>query len=93
VANIIDGSAQLSIGILLSVSSFRAQRTAYTLKPTPKTVAWGYYDAKTPPVLRFKSGDAAEIQTLITNSPMRMEDAGLPPGQVEQSLRVALRFS
>jgi len=33
-----------------------AQAT-YTLKPTPKTVAWGYYDAKTPPVLRVKSGD------------------------------------
>ena len=23
----------------------------YKLKPTPKTVAWGYYDASTPPVL------------------------------------------
>jgi hypothetical protein len=31
----------------------------YTLKPTPKTVAWGYYDAKAAaPVLRAKSGDA-----------------------------------
>jgi len=28
-----------------------------------------------------------EIQTLITNSPKRLEDAGLPPDQVEQSLR------
>src|SRR5260370_14115404 len=28
-----------------------------------------------------------EIQTLITNSPKRLEDAGLPPEQVEQSLR------
>ncbi|PYT66808.1 MAG: acetamidase, partial [Acidobacteria bacterium] len=44
----------------------RAQaQAAYTLKPTPKTVAWGYYDAKTPPVLRIKSGDTVEIQTLI----------------------------
>src|SRR5437762_7401519 len=62
-------------------------QTTYTLKPTPKTVAWGYYDAKTPPVLRVKSGDTVEIQTLITNSPKRLEDAGLPPDQVEQSLR------
>ncbi len=30
-----------------------AQAT-YTLKPTPKTVAWGYYDAKAAPVLRVK---------------------------------------
>jgi acetamidase/formamidase len=50
-------------------------------------VAWGYYDAKTPPVLRVKSGDTVEIQTLITNSPKRLEEAGLPPDQVEQSLR------
>src|SRR5712664_373891 len=64
----------------------RAQAT-YTLKPTPKTVAWGYYDAKAAPVLRVKSGDTVEIQTLITNSPKRLEDAGLPPEQVEQSLR------
>ena len=34
------------------------------LKPTPKTVAWGYYDAATPPVMRIKSGDTVEVQTL-----------------------------
>ncbi len=38
-------------------------------------------------MLRVKSGDTVEIQTLITNSPKRLEDAGLPPEQVEQSLR------
>src|SRR5712664_2566016 len=66
----------------------KAQPSAtHTLKPTPKTVAWGYYDAKAAPVLRVKSGDTVEIQTLITNSPKRLEDAGLPPDQVEQSLR------
>jgi acetamidase/formamidase len=58
-----------------------------TLKPTPKTVAVGYYDAKAAPVLRVKSGDTVEIQTLITSNPKRLEDAGLPADQVEQSLR------
>src|SRR6202023_2759025 len=48
---------------------------------------WGYYDAKTPPVLRVRPGDTVEIQTLITSSPKRLEDAGVPPDQVEQSLR------
>src|SRR5881227_717757 len=57
------------------------------LKPTPKTVAWGYYDASAPPVLRVKSGDTVEIQTLITSSPKRLEGAGVAPEQVEQSLR------
>jgi acetamidase/formamidase len=59
----------------------------YKLKPTPKTVAWGYYDASTPPVLRLKSGETVEVQTLITSSPARLEGAGVPPAQVEQSLR------
>jgi acetamidase/formamidase len=64
-----------------------SQQATYTLKPTPKTIAYGYYDAKTLPVLRIKSGDTVEIQTLITATPKRLEDAGVPPDQVEQSLR------
>ena len=59
----------------------------YHLKPSPKTVAWGYYDAATVPILHIKSGDTVEIQTLITNSPARLEGAGVAPEQVEQSLR------
>jgi len=59
----------------------------FTLKVTPKTVVYGYYDAKTPPVLRVKSGDTVDIETLITSSPKELEDAGVPPAQVEQSLR------
>src|SRR5436190_1301798 len=64
-----------------------AQESTYQLKPTPKTVAWGYYDASTPPVLRIKSGDTVEVQTLITSSPTRLEGAGVKPADVEQSLR------
>jgi acetamidase/formamidase len=71
---------------LLGVSDANAQAT-HTLKATPKTVAWGYYDAKAAPVLRVKPGDTVEIQTLITNSPKRLEEAGVPLDQVEQSLR------
>ncbi len=61
--------------------------TTHELKAGPKTVAWGHYDAKTPPVLRIKSGDTVEFQTLITSSPTRLEGAGVAPDQVEQSLR------
>ncbi len=57
------------------------------LEPTPRTVAWGYYDASAPPVLRIASGDTLEVHTLITSSPPRLEAAGVPPGQVEQALR------
>ncbi|HZQ91643.1 MAG TPA: acetamidase/formamidase family protein [Terriglobales bacterium] len=57
------------------------------LAATPKTVAWGYYDAAAPPVLRVKSGDAVEFETLITSSPTRLEAAGVAPSDVQQSLR------
>ena len=81
----------LLLGLLFSWRPLSAQQATapvtHTLKPTPKTIAWGYYDAKTPPVLRVKPGDTVEIQTLITSSPKRLEDAGVPPDQVEQSLR------
>src|SRR3989475_7905998 len=72
--------------LLLLALTASAQQT-YQLKPTPKTVAWGYYDASTPPVLRIKSGDTVEVQTLITSSPTRLEGAGVKPEDVEQSLR------
>jgi len=58
----------------------------YTLKATPKTVAWGYYDAAAPPVLRIHSGDTVVFETLITSTPPRLEKAGVPPDQVQQSL-------
>lgn len=61
----------ISVGygtIILASSLFAKQantQAADTLKPTPKTVAWGYYDAKAAPVLRVKSGNTVEIQTPV----------------------------
>src|ERR1700691_2686709 len=63
------------------------QQATYKLKATPKTIAWGYYAASTPPALRIRSGDSVEIDTLITNSPARLEAAGVPPADVEPALR------
>lgn len=59
----------------------------FKLPATPKTVAWGYYDAATAPALRIRSGDTVVFDTLITNSPTGLEKAGLPADQVQQSLR------
>jgi acetamidase/formamidase len=73
--------------LVLAFTTQAQQPATYQLKPTPKTVAWGYYDASTPPVLRIKSGDTVEVQTLITSSPTRLEGAGVKPADVEQSLR------
>lgn len=63
------------------------QHATYQLKPTPRTVTWGYYSATAAPVLRIHSGDTVDIQTLLTSSPTRLAAAGVPADQIEQSLR------
>jgi len=71
--------------VLVSVSANAQQprgQTTHSLKPTPQTIAWGYYDASTPPALRVQSGDTVEIQTLLAGVvPAQLEAAGLPPAR------------
>ncbi len=57
------------------------------LQATPGTVAYGYYDAAAPPVMRIQSGDRVRVHTLITSTPQRLEAAGVPKEQIEASLR------
>jgi acetamidase/formamidase len=59
----------------------------HRLMASPKTVAWGYYDAAATPVLRVKSGEFVEVSTMLTNSPRRLEAAGVKPADVEPELR------
>lgn len=68
-------------------TSAQTTGTKHVLKPTPTTVAWGYYAATAPPVLRIKSGDTVEVDTLITSTPPRLEGAGVKPDQIEPALR------
>src|ERR1700688_1340696 len=74
-------------GPLRAQQSARPTGDNYQLKPSPRTVAWGYYDAKTPPALRIRSGDTVEIQTLVTASRERFESAGLWPDRVDPAWR------
>lgn len=59
----------------------------HRLEATPQTVAYGYYDAAAPPVLRIASGDILDVDTLLTNVPDRLEAAGVAPNQIQASLR------
>ena len=63
------------------------QAATYDLPATPKTVAWGHYQAGTQPALTIKSGDTVVIHTLLTNSPAGLEQAGVAPADVEPALR------
>ena len=78
------------IGLLLVLApavTLAQKPKVHKLPATPETVAWGYYSALAKPALSIASGDIIEVETLLTNSPTRLESAGLPAGEVEASLR------
>ncbi|HWZ29513.1 MAG TPA: acetamidase/formamidase family protein [Gemmatimonadales bacterium] len=50
-------------------------------------MAWGYYWAGAKPVLTVASGDTVDVETLLTSTPERLTAAGVPPNDVQQSLR------
>ncbi len=62
------------------------QRT-HRLEAGPETVAYGYYWSEAEPVLRIASGDIIDVDTMLTSNPQRLEAMGVPPDQVQQSLR------
>ena len=83
--------------ILLAVSSLlsfavAAQALAHPpkthrLEATPATVAYGYYWADAPPVLRIDSGDIIDVDTLLTNTPAGLAKAGVPDDKIQASLK------
>ena len=80
-------AVQVTTLTLLAGSLAAQDPTTHFLPATPRTVAWGYYWSEAKPVLRVKSGDIIDVETMITSRPSRLEGAGVPPGQVQQSLR------
>ena len=75
--------------VLLGASAAFAE--TYTLLATPKTVAWGNYNAAAKPVLTIRSGDTVVFHTLLTNSPAGLAKAGVPDDQIEQALKDVFR--
>jgi acetamidase/formamidase len=80
-------SAASVCGQQSSTKAAPAKNSLIKLDPSPATVAWGHYDATTPPVLRVKSGDIVQVRTLLTSSPTRLAAANVPADQIEQALR------
>jgi acetamidase/formamidase len=76
----------LAASFLASLAGAQSPRVHH-LPATPETVAWGYYSATAKPALHIASGDILDVETLLTSTPDRLEKAGVPPGEVQQSLR------
>ena len=75
--------AVLAVGALGLAQAPRTHR----LQATPATISYGYYWHEAAPVLRIASGDIIDVDTLLTNTPNRLEASGVPPDEIQQSLR------
>jgi acetamidase/formamidase len=62
-------------------------QTTHRLEATPSTIAYGWYDAAGEPVLRIKSGDIIDVDTLLTNTPAGLQRAGVPDDRIQASLK------
>jgi acetamidase/formamidase len=84
------GSAQWFITVVLCVCAMagaaQSPRT-HRLEATPSTVAYGHYWADTKPALTIDSGDIIDVDTLLTNTPDRLERSGVPASEIQASLR------
>lgn len=64
-----------------------ASPVTHRLEATPSTVAYGYYWAGAPPVLRIASGDIIDVDTLLTNTPAGLAKAGVAEERIQPSLK------
>lgn len=76
---------------ILLLSAVAAGQTntpkTHRLEATPDTVAYGYYWSEAKPATKIASGDIIDVDTLLTNSPNGLQNAGVPPEKVQASLR------
>src|SRR5258707_1540633 len=72
---------------LAASSAIAPPPKTYRLEATPATVAYGYYWADAPPVLRIASGDILDVDTLLTNTPTGLAKAGVPDDKIQASLK------
>jgi len=90
------GQALAMVGLLASVadapyvSAAGAQPgtpVTHRLEATPETVAYGYYWSEAKPVLRIRSGDIVDVDTLLTSTPGALAQSGIPSDQIQSSLK------
>ena len=70
-----------------SAPATRPIAAQHRLYASPRTVAWGNYDAAATPVLRIKPGDVVEVYTLLTSNPTTLKNNGVDSAAIEPALR------
>jgi acetamidase/formamidase len=73
--------------VLLTALAGAQAPATHRLMATPSTVAYGYYWSEAKPVLRIASGDVIDVDTLITSNPTALQQAGVPPDKIQDSLK------
>src|ERR1700729_4080449 len=86
----ISGFAAAFLSVGLAVSATAHPPKTHRLEATPATVAYGYYWADAPPVLRIASGDIIDVDTLLTNTPAGLDKAGVPESKIQASLKAVV---
>ncbi len=59
----------------------------HRLEASPSSIAYGYYWSEASPALRIASGDIIDVDTLLTNTPMRLAASGVPDNKIQDSLK------
>jgi len=77
----------LALAIAITVAVSAQSPKTHRLEASPTTVAYGHYWAETKPVLTINSGDIIDVDTMLTNTPDRLEKSGVPAKDIQASLR------
>jgi acetamidase/formamidase len=78
------------VPVLIALPALMGQNAVpktHRLEATPATVAYGYYWSEAKPALRIASGDIIDVDTLLTSTPDRLENSGVPAADIQASLR------
>jgi len=77
----------LTMALSVAAQAPKTQPTTHRLEATPTTVSYGHYWADMKPALTINSGDIIDVDTMLTNTPDRLEKSGVPASEIQASLR------
>jgi acetamidase/formamidase len=74
----------LVLGLALTAARVAAQQpTTHELRLVPANVHWGWFDARTPPAVRIRSGDRVRVETMVARGIERPRLAGMRDPQFD----------